>query len=134
MVVRKVVKSKNVILAAIIIIICAGAFLYLLTSSSVPIFTVKELMDQQQPDSYINRNIQLIGNVERINDTGFFIIDPDDINNTDLIIYVNATNVEKPVGFKTGKNVIIEGKLISTTNIWIFKATVISTKCPSKYE
>ena len=134
MVVRKMVKSKNVIVTAIIIIICAGAFLYLLTSSSVPIFTVKELMDQQQPDSYINRNIQLIGNVQQVNNTGFFITDPEDVDNASLIIYINSTDVEKPVGFENGKNVVVEGKLISITNMWKFKAKTISTKCPSKYE
>ncbi|MHA2247796.1 MAG: cytochrome c maturation protein CcmE domain-containing protein [Candidatus Hodarchaeales archaeon] len=128
------VKSKNAVLAAIIIIICAGAFLFLLTSSSVPIFTVKELMDQQQPDSYINRNIQLIGIVQKVDDTGFNITDPDDVNNPSLIIYINATNVEKPIGFETGKTVLVEGRLISTTGKWKFKATMISTKCPSKYQ
>ncbi|MFX0117759.1 MAG: cytochrome c maturation protein CcmE [Promethearchaeota archaeon] len=127
-------KSKNVILTAIIIIICAGAFLYLLTSSSVPIFTVKELMVQKNPDSYINRKIQLIGNVQEINNTGFFITDPDDVNNISLIIYINATNVEKPAGFEAGKTILVEGKLISTTIIWKFKAIMISTKCPSKYQ
>ena len=128
------VKSKNVIISAIIIIISGGAVLFLLTGSSVPIFTVKELMDQKQPDSYINRNIQLIGIVQQVNNTGFFITDPDDINNTSLIIYINATNVEKPVGFENGKTVLVEGKLISTIGMWKFKATLISTKCPSKYQ
>lgn len=134
MVVMKMVKSKNVITSAIIIIICIGAFLYLLASSSTPIFTVKEFMDQQQLDSYKNRKIQLIGVVQQVNKTGFFITDPDDINNASLIIYINSTNVEKPVGFETGKTVLVEGKLISTTSIWKFKATMISTKCPSKYQ
>ncbi|MHA2203061.1 MAG: cytochrome c maturation protein CcmE domain-containing protein [Candidatus Hodarchaeales archaeon] len=128
------VKSKNVILAAFIILICGGAFMFLLAGSSVPVFTVKELMDQQQPDSYINRNIQLIGIVQQVNNTGFNITDPDDVNNTFLIIYINATNVEKPIGFETGKTILVEGKLISTTGMWKFKATMISTKCPSKYQ
>lgn len=134
MVVSKLVKSKNIILSAIIIIICSGAFLSLLLNSSVPIFTVKELMDQQQPNSYINRNIQLIGVVEQANNTGFFITDPDDVNNATLTIYINATNVGKPIGFENGKTVLIEGKLISTVSLWKFKATTVSTKCPSKYQ
>ena len=134
MVVKLMVKSKNVILAAIIILICGGAFLFLLTGSSVPVFTVKELMDHQQSDSFINRNIQLIGIVQQVNNTGFFINDPEDVNNASLIIYINATNIEKPAGFEPGKTVLVEGKLISTNSMWKFKATMISTKCPSKYQ
>lgn len=128
------VKSKNVILAAFIILICGGAFMFLLVSSSVPVFTVKELMDHSQPDSYINRNIQLIGIVQQVNNTGFNITDPDDVTNASLIIYINSTNVEKPLGFETGKTILVEGKLISTINTWILKASMISTKCPSKYQ
>ena len=128
------VKSKNAILAAIIIIVCTGAFLFLLGSSSVPVFTVKELMDHKRSDSFINRKIQLIGDVQDVNSIGFFITDPDDVNNASLIIYINATNVEKPAGFESGKTVLVEGKLLSTTSMWKFKASMISTKCPSKYQ
>ena len=134
MVKKQMVKSKNVILAVIIILICTGSFLFLLGSSSVPVFTVKELMDHKRSDSFINRNIQLIGDVQQVNSTGFFITDPDDVNNISLIIYINATNVEKPAGFEPGKTVLVEGKLISTTSMWKLKASMISTKCPSKYE
>ncbi|UCG03815.1 MAG: cytochrome c maturation protein CcmE [Candidatus Heimdallarchaeota archaeon] len=127
------IKPRNIGIAAVIIIICGGAFLILLTSSSVPVFTVKELMDESRPDSFINRNIQLIGVVQQANTTGFFVTDPDDVNNASLTIFVNATNVEKPAGFESGKTVLIEGKLVSTTNIWKLRASMISTKCPSKY-
>ncbi len=128
------VKSKNFILSAIIISVCGVSFLFLLASSSVPVFTVKELMDHPRSDTYLNRNIQLIGTVEQVNDTGFFITDPDDIDNASLIIYINSTNVVKPTGFAKEKTVLIEGKLLSTKNIWKLKATTISTKCPSKYQ
>ena len=131
---KSMVKSKNLILATIIISVCGFSFLFLLTSSSVPVFTVKELMDHPQSDSYVNRNIQLIGTVKQFNSTGFFITDPDDVDNASLIIYINATNVEKPTGFTTEKNVLVEGKLLSTKNIWTLRATTISTKCPSKYQ
>ncbi|MFX1506479.1 MAG: cytochrome c maturation protein CcmE [Promethearchaeota archaeon] len=127
------IKPKNIGIATVIIIICGGAFLILLTSSSVPVFTVKELFDESRPDSFINRNIQLIGVVQQVNSTGFFITDPEDVNNESLIIYINATNVEKPAGFESGKTVLIEGKLVSTTSIWTLRASMISTKCPSKY-
>ena len=128
------VKSKNLILAAIIISVCSVSFLLLLAGSSVPVFTVKELMDHPRSDSYVNRNIQLIGTVKQVNSTGFFIADPEDVDNATLIIYINSTNVIKPTGFTTEKTVLIEGKLISTKNIWKLKATTISTKCPSKYQ
>lgn len=130
----QMVKSKNVLISALVIIICGGAFLILLTSSSVPIFTVKELMDHPRSNSFINRNIQVIGIAQQINQSGFFIADPEDVLNVSLVIYINSTNVERPVGFESGKTVLIEGKLLSTTGIWKFKATMISTKCPSKYQ
>ena len=131
MVIKLMVKSKNVMLAAIIVLICGGAFLFLLAESSMPVFTVKELKNHQKSDSFINRNIQLIGIVQQVNNTGFFITDPEDAS---FIIYINATNTEKPAGFEPGKTVLVEGKLISTNSIWNFKATMISTKCPSKYQ
>jgi hypothetical protein len=46
---------------------------------------------------------------------------------------VNSTNVGKPNGFEPGKNVLIEGKLVSTLNLWKFRASMISTKCPRDY-
>ncbi|UCE13931.1 MAG: cytochrome c maturation protein CcmE [Candidatus Heimdallarchaeota archaeon] len=128
------VKPKNVVIAALIIVICGGALLILLTSSSVPVFSVKELMDHPRSDSFINKNIQVIGIAQQINRSGFFITDPEDVLNMSLRIYINSTNVERPVGFESGKTVLVEGKLISTTTIWKFKATMISTKCPSKYQ
>ncbi len=128
------VKSKNLIFTAVIILACASAFLYLLSNSTVPIFTVKEIMDHPHADSFVNRNIQLVGTVQLVNNTGFFITDPEDVNNASLIIYINTTNVERPAGFQPGKTILVEGKLISTTNMWKFRASMISTKCPSKYE
>lgn len=134
MVVKQLIKSKNIVLAAVIILVCGGAFLFLLVGSSVPVFTVKELMDHPQHDSFINRNIQLIGIVQQVNGTGFFITDPEDVTNASLIIYINATNVDKPAGFESGKTILVEGKLIKTTNVWLLRASMISTKCPSKYQ
>jgi cytochrome c-type biogenesis protein CcmE len=110
-----------------------GAFFFLIANTSIPVFTVKELMDHSQPDSLMNRNIQLIGVVNDINNSGFHITDPEDVDNTSLIVYINSTNVIRPSGFETGKTVLVEGELLSTTNIWKFKARLISTKCPSKY-
>ena len=128
------VKNKNMVIATIVIIVSAGALLLLLTSSSIPIFSVKEVMNHSNPESLIERKIQIVGIVNESNDTFFSINDPEEVNNTNLIIYVNSTNIEKPVGFELGKAVLVEGKLISIDNQWIFSASMISTKCPSKYE
>ncbi len=128
------VKTKNIVLASSIILVSAGALLILLASSSVPIFSVKELMDHPSYESYVNRKIQLVGVVQQIESDGFLINDPEDNDNASLIIYINSTSVEKPTGFELGKTVLVEGKLLSTKNLWTFKASLISTKCPSKYK
>jgi len=121
------------IVAVIIILLSAGALFILLANSSLPILTVKELKDHPQSESYMDRKIQLIGIVNTYNGSDFYVNDPDDINNNTLFIYIEALNVEKPTGFEIGKTVLIEGKLLSMSNIWTFKASMISTKCPSKY-
>ncbi|MFX1286319.1 MAG: cytochrome c maturation protein CcmE [Promethearchaeota archaeon] len=127
------IRSKNLMFAIIIMFVSVSALLFLLSSSSVPVFSVKELKSHSQPSSFLNHNIQVVGVVQDINSTGFFITDPEDVTNSSLIIYINATNVEKPVGFESGKTILVEGKLISTTGMWKLKASMISTKCPSKY-
>jgi cytochrome c-type biogenesis protein CcmE len=127
-------RTKNIILTSSIILVCAGAFFLLLANSSVPVFTVKELMDHPRSNSYINKNIQLIGKVQQINTTGFFISDPEDVDNVSLIVYINSTNIEKPTGFESGRTVIVEGKLLLISSVWKFRASSISTKCPSKYQ
>lgn len=127
-------KNVNIVVAGIIIVVCSGALFLLLAESSVPVFSVKELMDYPQPESYIDRKIQLVGVVKESNGTHFSLNDPEDVYNDSLIIFIDAINVDKPVGFEIGKTVLVEGKLLSTGDIWHFKASMISTKCPSKYE
>ncbi|MFX0085461.1 MAG: cytochrome c maturation protein CcmE [Candidatus Hodarchaeota archaeon] len=127
------VKTKNLLLATSIIVVCVSAFFLLLASSSVPLFTVKQLMDHPQPEAYLNRKIQLIGVVDQINGANFSVSDPEDVTNETLIIFIEAVNVERPSGFEIGKQVLIEGKLITIGYIWKFKASSISTKCPTKY-
>ncbi len=121
-------------LVGIIVVICGGAIFMLLASSSVPVFSVKEAMDYSQPESLIERKIQIVGVVKESNSTHFSINDPEDTANVSLIIHINATNVEKPIGFEIGKTVLVEGKLLSVGENWLFKASMISTKCPSKYD
>ncbi len=128
------VNAKNTIIASFIVITCAGGFLLLLANSSVPMFTVKELMDSPRPENLVNKKIQIIGVVKTFNSTSFYICDPEDASNESLLIYVNSTNVERPTGFEIGRTVLIEGKLLTISNIWKFRASSISTKCPSKYQ
>ena len=130
--IEEMVNNKN-IAAGIVVLVCAGALLILLTGSSVPIFNVQELMDHPEPESYIDRKIQIVGNVTEMNATHFTIIDPQVENSGSLFIQVIANNIVKPVGFQVDKTVVVEGKLLSISNIWQFKASMISTKCPSKY-
>ncbi|MHA1994099.1 MAG: cytochrome c maturation protein CcmE domain-containing protein [Candidatus Hodarchaeales archaeon] len=125
--------TKNIILAGAVIAVCVGALFILFVGSSVPIYSVKELMDDPKAESFIDRRIQIVGNVTEINSTHFTIIDPEEVN-TSLKIYVVAVNVERPTGFELDRTVVVEGKLLSITNIWTFKASMISTKCPSKYQ
>ena len=91
-------------------------------------------MDYPQPESLLERKIQIVGVVKDTNATHFSVNDPEDVDNVSLIIYINATNVEIPVGFEIGKTVLVEGKLLSVGEKWLFKASMISTKCPSKYD
>ncbi|MHA2052589.1 MAG: cytochrome c maturation protein CcmE domain-containing protein [Candidatus Hodarchaeales archaeon] len=127
-------KPKNLILAGAVILISTGALFFLLISSSVPIFSVKEIIDHPNPDSYLNRKIQLVGIVQNSNESHFSLYDPDDPTNTSLIILVEAINIEKPTGFEVDKMVLVEGKLLDISDNWTFKASMISTKCPSKYQ
>ncbi|MHA2289898.1 MAG: cytochrome c maturation protein CcmE domain-containing protein [Promethearchaeota archaeon] len=125
--------TKNIFLAGAIIAVCAGALFILFVGSSVPIYSVKELMDDPKAESYIDRRIQIVGNVTEINTTHFTIIDPEVVD-ASLKICVESGNVEKPTGFQLDRTVVVEGKLLSIENIWTFKASMISTKCPSKYQ
>ncbi|MFX1511438.1 MAG: cytochrome c maturation protein CcmE [Promethearchaeota archaeon] len=126
------VKPLNIAIALALVIVCVGAIGYLLLESSVPIYSVQELMDKSDIESLIGKRIQVVGTVVETNASGFKIRDPEDTNNTGPIIFIEDINVERPTGFEIGKTVLVEGKLLSTT-FWKFKATLISTKCPSKY-
>jgi cytochrome c-type biogenesis protein CcmE len=128
------VKTQNLLMAGTVITVCVFALFLLLASSSVPIFSVKEIMDHPDPNSYIDRKIQLVGIVQSPNGTHFSLYDPDDPTNTSLVINIEATNVIKPSGFAVDKMVLVEGKLLDISGTWTFKASLISTKCPSKYQ
>lgn len=128
------IKSKNLILGSSIILVCTGAFFLLLMNSSIPVFSVKELMDHPQSGSFINRNIQVVGVVQEYNSTGFYITDPLDVENNSLIMYINSTGAARPPGFEIDRTVLVEGKFLSMTDVWTLKARMISTKCPAKYK
>ncbi len=127
--------TKNIILAGGIIALCAGSLFILFVGSSVPIYSVKELMDDPNAESYIDRRIQIVGNVTTItNITHFTITDPEIVDPSLKIQVVAPVTVVRPQRFALDKTVVVEGKLLSIDGIWLFKASMISTKCPSKYE
>ena len=128
------VKTQNLLMAGMVIAVCIASLIFLIASSSVPIFSVREIMDHPNPESYIDRKIQLVGIVQSPNGTHFSLYEPDDPTNTSLVINVEAINVIKPSGFAVDKMVLVEGKLLNISGTWTFKASLISTKCPSKYQ
>jgi hypothetical protein len=69
------IKPKNLIVSIIIISVSVGSLFFLLASSSVPVLTVKELMDQPQPESYLNRKVQIVGIVNEYEGSNFSIND-----------------------------------------------------------
>lgn len=122
-------------------------------STSIPVFSVKEIEEDPNANSFLNRRLQLVGNVVEFNTSGFLLNDPKNRSDYTYMIYVQADNdVERPAGFAVNKTVLVEGKLteflngtvqitrngvetwISIPDLGIFKATKISTKCPSKYQ
>ncbi|MHA1976960.1 MAG: hypothetical protein ACW98F_16200 [Candidatus Hodarchaeales archaeon] len=125
--------TKNIILAGVVIAVCVGALFILFVGSSVPIYSVKEIMDDPKAESYIDQRIQIVGNLSVIHYENFTIIDPEVVN-ASLKIIVLDVNVVRPSGFVLDRTVVVEGKLLSIANIWTFKASMISTKCPSKYQ
>ena len=116
-------KTKNILLASAIIAVCAGALFILIVGTSVPIYSVQELMDDNNAESYMNQRIQIMGNVTEINSTHFTIVEPEVSGNDSLKISVLAVNVERPIGFEIDRTVVVEGKLVSISNIWTFKAS-----------
>ncbi|NHJ01145.1 MAG: hypothetical protein EAX86_03340 [Candidatus Heimdallarchaeota archaeon] len=128
------IKTRNLLISGLIISVCVFALFFLLFNTSIPIFTVKELIDHPRPESLLNHKIQLIGIVGTIDTSGFLLYDPEDQTNATLIIYIEAINVTKPGGFVIGKTILVEGQLTSISGVWTLKASMISTKCPSKYD
>lgn len=127
-------KYRNIAIVSVLVIVGVASIFLLLMDTSVPVFSVKELKDNPKAESYLDRRIQLVGHVVESNESGFLLYDPNHKEDSNYSIYVQAADVEKPAGFDVGKTVLVEGKLISMDGLWVFKATKISTKCPSKYK
>ena len=115
-----IVRPRNAIIALAVLIVVAASFLMLLMNTSVPAFSTKELMEDPKAESYLGRRIQLVGNVVQSNESGFFLNDPENKSDSAYLIYVQAQNVERPAGFEIGKTILVEGKLTSMGDIWIF--------------
>jgi hypothetical protein len=122
----KLLGLTGVVLGSIAII-----FIVLLTSA-IPQFSVYELFNKNDPSTLLNKKLQLVGDVTILegNDT-LIITDWETRNFTVTIIH---TGVPLPAGVAIGKRILVEGVLKASENGWIVEASLISTKCPSKYE
>ncbi|MFQ5977200.1 MAG: cytochrome c maturation protein CcmE [Candidatus Heimdallarchaeota archaeon] len=127
-------KYRNIGIILVLTIVGVAAVFMLLMDTSVPVFSVKEIMEHPDPESYLGRRIQLVGNVLSSNNSGFILNDPMNKSDSTYLVYVQSSNVEKPSGFAVDKTVLVEGKFVSMDGFWTFKASKISTKCPSKYQ
>ncbi|MHA2371103.1 MAG: hypothetical protein ACXADX_19990 [Candidatus Hodarchaeales archaeon] len=146
-------RARYIAMALVLFVVAAASFYLLIVSTSMPVFSVKEIEEEPNAKSFLDRRIQLVGNVVESNASGFLLNDPQNRSDYTYMIYVQAdSDVEKPAGFSVNKTVLVEGKLtefvngtvkitkngvetwISIPDLGIFKATKISTKCPSKYQ
>ncbi|MHA2232586.1 MAG: cytochrome c maturation protein CcmE domain-containing protein [Candidatus Hodarchaeales archaeon] len=127
-------KYRNIGIILVLAIVGVAAVFMLLMDTSVPVFSVKEIREHPDPESYLGRRIQLVGNVLSSNDSGFILNDPMNRSDSTYLVFVQSSNVEKPSGFAINKTVLVEGKFVAMDDFWTFKASKISTKCPSKYQ
>ncbi|MHA1977756.1 MAG: hypothetical protein ACW98I_12685 [Candidatus Hodarchaeales archaeon] len=100
----------------------------------IPAFTIKGFIEHSELDSLMGKRIILIGIVSpKMNSTGFYLTDPED-SNSSYLVYIQAENIEKPLGFELDRIVVVEGKPVLKSQIWTIQASKISTKCPSSYD
>ena len=123
--------KKRYLIGGLILVIVVGYLIYLSFGSSVSYyFTVSE---------FLARDVELQDTDVRV--AGKIADRPIEWNAEDLqlsfaiteggeamtVIYQGA----KPSGFKAGSNILVEGRCYSD---WIFRASQLIMKCPSKYE
>lgn len=125
---------KLVAIAGVLIISVMLSFT-LLYSSIVPQYSIAEFYQNNDRNTLVDKKIQLVGDVTSWNDTtsNFNIMDWLGTNDTVGVHYDNSVQI--PGGFVNGKRVVVEGILKDgTTKGYYLDATMISTKCPSKYQ
>lgn len=123
--------KKRYLIGGVILVAVVGYLFYLSFSSSVSYYvTVSEFFDKGT--ELYNTNLRVAGKVadspiswdaEKL-EMKFDISEGGD---TMMVIYQGA----KPDGFKSGANILVEGKYQSDE---IFRASQLIMKCPSKYE
>lgn len=125
---------KLVAIAGVLVISVILAFT-LLYSSIVPQYSIAEFYQNKDRSTLVDKKIQLVGDVTNWNTTNstFNIMDWLGTNATVGVHYDKSVQI--PGGFTLEKRVVVEGILKdSSTNGYYLDATMISTKCPSKYQ
>ena len=122
---------KLAIIGSVLVLSTLFAY-FLLYASIIPQYSVYEFYMDNNPEQMVDKKIQLVGDVMSIGTDEFVIGDWE--TNGSLTVMVTHHNVVKPAGFELQKRVMIEGTLKKVGNSYYLEATLISTKCPSKYQ
>lgn len=125
---------KLVAIGGVLIISVALSFA-LLYSSIIPQYSVAEFYNNQDRNSLLDKKVQIIGDVKP--DTwntsmGQFILKWNGTTETVGVHYDKTVQI--PGGFQEGKMVMVEGILKQSSGSYYLDASMISTKCPSKYQ
>lgn len=124
--------TKLVAIAGTLLISVVLSFA-LLYSSIIPQFSVNEFYSQEDPSALLDKKIQLVGDVEP-NSTTISQFRITDWEGKNYSVTVNYDNVPLPGGFTDGKRVMVEGMLKHSGSDYYIEASLISTKCPTKYQ
>lgn len=104
---------------------------FVLYNSIIPQYSMAELFrGEVDPNSLVGNKIQVVGDVSMINENDFVITDWDGLN---LSLVVECGDLALPAGFELGKRVMVEGELQTEGMNFTLVASLVSTKCPSKY-
>ena len=92
--------------------------------------SVDEVMDS--PESLEGREIAIRGEVRdgTIDNTALTFI----LHGESEELLVEFSNAQTTGGLEDNRTIYAEGTLVLDGEVWVFKADVIKTSCPSKYE
>jgi hypothetical protein len=92
--------------------------------------SVDEVMDS--PESLEGREIAIRGEVRdgTIDNTALTFI----LHGESEELLVDFSNAQTTGGLEDNRTIYAEGTLVLDGEVWVFKADVIKTSCPSKYE